>query len=48
MTFGAGLKYNVFQIDAAYLQPFSRRHPLQNTIRFSLYFDLDAFKNQEN
>ena len=48
MTFGAGLKYNVFQIDAAYLQPFARRHPLQNTIRFSLYFDLDAFKNQEN
>lgn len=48
MTFGAGLKYNVFQIDAAYLQPFARRHPLQNTIRFSLLFDLDAFKNQEN
>lgn len=48
MTFGAGLKYNVFQIDAAYLQPFARRHPLQNTIRFSLQFDLDAFKNQEN
>ena len=48
MTFGAGLKYNVFQIDAAYLQPFARRHPLQNTIRFSLHFDLDAFKNQEN
>ena len=45
-TFGAGLKYNVFQIDAAYLQPFARRHPLQNTIRFSLLFDLDAFKNQ--
>lgn len=48
LTFGAGLKYNVFQIDAAYLQPFARRHPLQNTIRFSLLFDLDAFKNQEN
>lgn len=46
-TFGAGLKYKVFQIDASYLQPFSRRHPLQNTIRFSLLFDLDAFKNQK-
>jgi hypothetical protein len=45
-TFGAGLKYKVFQIDAAYLQPFTRRHPLQNTIRFSLLFDIDAFKNQ--
>lgn len=45
-TFGAGLKYNVFQIDAAYLQPFTNRHPLQNTIRFSLLFDLDAFTNR--
>ncbi|MFT5348537.1 MAG: hypothetical protein ACI9M3_001577 [Bacteroidia bacterium] len=45
-TFGAGLKYKVFQIDAAYLQPFTRRHPLQNTIRFSLLFDIDAFKQQ--
>lgn len=45
-TFGAGLKYKVFQIDAAYLQPFTNRHPLQNTIRFSLLFDIDAFKNQ--
>ena len=47
-TFGAGLKYKVFQIDAAYLQPFTRRHPLQNTIRFSLLFDIDAFKQQKN
>jgi hypothetical protein len=46
MTFGAGLKYKVFQIDAAYLQPFTRRHPLQNTIRFSLLFDIDAFNAQ--
>jgi len=46
-TFGAGLKYKVFQIDAAYLQPFTRRHPLQNTIRFSLLFDIDAFKQQK-
>jgi len=46
-TFGAGLKYKVFQIDAAYLQPFKNRHPLQNTIRFSLLFDIDAFKDQK-
>ena len=45
-TFGAGLKYQVFQIDAAYLQPIARRHPLQNTIRFSLLFDIDAFRKQ--
>lgn len=48
VTFGAGLKYQVFRIDAAYLQPFTRRHPLQNTIRFSLIFDVDAFKKQNN
>ena len=48
VTFGAGLKYQVFQIDAAYLQPFTRRHPLQNTIRFSLLFDIDAFSQQNN
>ena len=48
VTFGAGLKFEVFQIDAAYLQPFTRRHPLQNTIRFSLLFDIDAFSNQNN
>lgn len=46
LTFGAGLKYQVFQIDAAYLQPIARRHPLQNTIRFSLLFDIDAFRKQ--
>lgn len=44
--FGIGLRYNVFGIDAAYLQPFAQRHPLQNTIRFTLMFDLDAFKTQ--
>jgi hypothetical protein len=47
-TFGIGLRYNVFGIDAAYLQPFSQRHPLQNTIRFSLLFDIDAFKKQQD
>ena len=47
-TFGIGLRYNVFGIDAAYLQPFTQRHPLQNTIRFSLLFDIDAFKKQQD
>ncbi|MCB9251822.1 MAG: type IX secretion system outer membrane channel protein PorV [Flavobacteriales bacterium] len=46
VTFGIGLRYKVFGIDAAYLQPFTQRHPLQNTIRFSLLFDIDAFKKQ--
>jgi len=46
LTFGAGIKYQVFKIDLAYLQPIARRHPLQNTIRFSLAFDLSAFQKQ--
>lgn len=48
LTFGVGLRYKVFGIDAAYLAPLQQRHPLQNTLRFTLHFDLDAFKSQNN
>lgn len=47
-TVGIGLRYNVFGLDMAYLIPTVQKHPLQNTLRFSLQFDLDAFKGQEN
>ncbi|MCP4550615.1 MAG: type IX secretion system outer membrane channel protein PorV [Bacteroidetes bacterium] len=43
-TLGAGLKYNVFGLDVAYLAPLEQRHPLGNTLRFSLLFDFEAFK----
>ena len=50
-TMGAGLKYNVFNINFSYLIPFStqtgpvqQRSPLQNTLRFSLAFNLGAFR----
>jgi hypothetical protein len=46
MTFGAGLKYQVFNINFAYLVPTTRLqggNPLENTLRFSLMFDLAAF-----
>ncbi len=43
-TFGVGLKYNVFGLDIAYLAPLEQRHPLENTLRFSLLFDFAAFK----
>lgn len=46
LTFGAGLRYNVFGLDFAYLVPIQQRHPLENTLRFSLHFDFDAFKKQ--
>lgn len=45
-TLGAGLKYNVFGIDFAYLIPLEQQNPLENTLRFSLIFDFDAFRNQ--
>ena len=45
-TLGAGLKYNVFALDFAYLIPTQQRNPLENTLRFSLIFDFAAFKDQ--
>jgi len=42
-TLGAGIKYNVFGLDIAYLIPLEQKHPLENTLRFSLLFDFDAF-----
>ena len=45
-TAGAGLKLNVFALDFSYLLPTQRNHPLENTLRFTLSFDIDAFGNQ--
>jgi len=45
-TVGVGLKYNVFGLDFAYLVPDKQRNPLQNTLRFSLSFNLAALKSQ--
>lgn len=47
-TFGLGLKYNVFTIDAAYLVSFGQRNPLDNTIRFTLGLDFEALKSNKN
>lgn len=43
-TIGAGLKWNVFQLDFAYLFPANQtvRSPIENTLRFTLIFDFDA------
>jgi hypothetical protein len=38
-TLGAGLKYNVFNIDIAYLLANAQDSPLANTLRFSLLFN---------
>jgi predicted porin len=44
ITAGLGVKYNVFQINAAYIVPQgsgTTRNPLSNTVRFSLLFEFD-------
>jgi hypothetical protein len=45
-TVGAGFKMDLMSIDAAYLVPVLRSHPLQNQLRFSLLFDIDYFKSK--
>lgn len=47
-TLGAGLKYNVFGLDFAYLIPTDQRNPLENTLRFSLVFDFDSLKKADD
>jgi hypothetical protein len=46
LTFGAGLKMNVFSLDFSYIVPTGANSPLQNTLRFTLGFDLDDFSKQ--
>jgi len=47
-TVGIGLKLNVFGLDFSYLVPTTQRHPLENTLRFTLKFDFEGFANQNN
>ena len=44
-TLGAGLRYNVFGIDLAYLIPTDQRNPLENTLHFTLTFDFNGDKS---
>ncbi|MFA8450719.1 MAG: type IX secretion system outer membrane channel protein PorV [Bacteroidales bacterium] len=39
-TLGAGLKYNILDINFSYLIPQNQQNPLENTVRFSLVFNL--------
>ncbi len=48
-TVGLGLKYQVFGIDFSYLVPTTNgRNPLDNTLRFSLLFDFEAFAEDDD
>lgn len=42
---GAGFRMSVFQLDAAYLISTVPSNPLDQTLRFSLSFDMDGIKN---
>jgi len=44
-TAGAGFKLNIFQLDAAYIMSTAQSNPLDQTLRFSLSFDLFGLKN---
>lgn len=44
-TVGAGFKMNVFSLDAAYVISTAQSNPLDQTLRFSLNFDLDGIKD---
>lgn len=40
MAFGAGFKFNMFQLDAAYMVSTATNNPLDQTLRLSLAFDI--------
>ena len=44
-TFGAGFKMNVFSLDAGYLLSASQTNPLDQTLRFTLSFDMDGLQD---
>jgi hypothetical protein len=46
-TLGAGLRYNVFGLDLAYLIPTDQRNPLENTLHFTLTFDFDGLGKKD-
>jgi hypothetical protein len=45
LGFGAGFKLTAFQLDVAYMVTTAQQNPLDQTLRFSLSFDMDAMKN---
>lgn len=44
-TVGAGFKMSVFSLDAAYVMATAKTNPLDQTLRFTLSFDMDGIKD---
>lgn len=47
-TAGVGIRYQTFGLDFAYLLPVQSNHPLAETLRFSLLFDMNMEKPEES
>jgi hypothetical protein len=47
LTMGIGIKYQIFNLDFSYLVPVDQRNPLENTLRFTLAFDLVSTKEKK-
>ena len=47
-TVGAGFRMNVFSLDAGYVIATAKSNPLDQTLRFSLAFDMDGIKDLFN
>lgn len=47
-TVGAGFKMSAFQLDAGYVIATAKSNPLDQTLRFSLTFDMDGLKDLFN
>ncbi|GAB4289303.1 MAG: type IX secretion system outer membrane channel protein PorV [Marinilabiliales bacterium] len=45
-TLGLGLRLNVFGLDFSYLIPTTQKHPLENTLKFTLIFDFEGLKKE--
>ena len=44
-TFGAGFKLTAFQLDVGYVLGLAQTTPLDQTLRFTLSFDVDGLKD---
>jgi long-subunit fatty acid transport protein len=44
VTFGAGFKLNVFALDVAYVLSVTKNNPLDQTLRFTLGFNMNGIK----
>ena len=47
LSFGAGVKYNVLELDLSYILALTQQSPLANTIRFSIKLNMGSSAKSE-